>query len=75
MEDKWKLILTYDGVVGRYAKSHPRLEKRPQLYDLKADPHEEKNLASENPEIVARLAEKIGAWWPSKRKVITKWEP
>ena len=75
VEDKWKLILTYDGAVGKYASSHTREEKRPQLYDLKADPHEEKNLASENPEVVARLAKKIGDWWPSKRAVLTKWEP
>jgi uncharacterized sulfatase len=70
----WKLILTYDGVVGRYKSSHPRTEKRPQLYDLKADPHENQNLASENPEVVARLAKKITDWWPSKRAVLTSWE-
>ncbi len=74
IEGKWKLLLTYDGKVGRYASSHPRTEKRPQLYDLLSDPDETVNVASEYPEVVARLAKKIENWWPVKnRKVITKW--
>ncbi len=75
VEGKWKLLLTYDGVVGRYASSHPRAETRPQLFDLLADPHENKNLAKDNPEVVARLATKIGDWWPvTERKVQLTWE-
>lgn len=75
MEGRWKLILTYDGIVGRYASSHPRTEKRPQLFDLSVDPHEEKNLAASNPEVVDRLAKKIAAWWPlTERKAITHWQ-
>jgi arylsulfatase A-like enzyme len=71
---RWKLLLTYDGVLGRYASSHPRTEKRPQLFDLLADPHEEHNLASQHPEIVARLAGRIADWWPvTERKTITRW--
>jgi uncharacterized sulfatase len=74
IEGKWKLLLTYDGAVGRYASSHPRTERRPQLYDVLADPHETTNLAAEHPEIVERLAKKINDWWPvSERKVLTKW--
>lgn len=69
----WKLILTYDGEVGsRYASSHPRSEKGPQLFDLSADPHETRNLAAQHPEIVAQLAAYIADWWPVKlRKTIT----
>jgi len=75
VQGKWKLILTYDGVTGRYGKSHPRTEKRPQLFDLLADPNENKNLAAENPEVVARLAKKIADWWPvTERKVLTTWK-
>ena len=74
VEGKWKLILTYDGAVGRYQSSHPRTEKRPQLYDVLADPHENKNLAAENPEVVAKLAKKISDWWPSERSVLTTWD-
>ena len=37
-------------------------------------PHEDKNLAAENPEVVARLAAKLQAWWPvTERQVLTKW--
>ncbi|OUU11480.1 MAG: sulfatase [Verrucomicrobia bacterium TMED40] len=75
IEGKWKLLLTYDGEVNRYKSTHPREEKRPQLFNLLKDPKEEKNLAKDNPEVVARLAAKIGKWWPVKeRKVLTKWE-
>lgn len=74
IEGNWKLLLTYDGEVGRYKSSHPRTELRPQLFDLKADPAENTNLAKDNPEVVARLAKKIAGWYPVKeRKVITEW--
>ncbi|MCU0873606.1 MAG: sulfatase, partial [Pirellulaceae bacterium] len=74
IEGKWKLLLTYDGKMGRYAQHHPRTEKRPQLFDLLADPHEDRNLAADNPEVVERLAAKLQAWWPvTQRKVLTKW--
>ncbi|WP_372896979.1 sulfatase [Stieleria sp.] len=67
IEGKWKLLLTYDGEVNRYQSTHPRDEKGPQLFDLIADPAENNNLAKENPEVVARLAEKINNWYPVKR--------
>jgi len=74
IQGKWKLLLTYDGTVGRYASSHPRTERRPQLFDLQADPQELQNLASKNPEMVAKLAAKISDWWPVKeRKTIESW--
>lgn len=73
IQGKWKLLLTYDGEVNRYLSTHKREERRPQLFDLMADPHEKKNVAGENPEVVARLAAKIGAWYPLKeRKALTK---
>ena len=74
IEGKWKLLLTYDGALGRYASTHPRTEKRPQLFDLSTDPHEERNLAADNPQVVARLADKIADWWPvTERKTIERW--
>ncbi|MCU0982817.1 MAG: sulfatase [Pirellulaceae bacterium] len=74
MEGQWKLLLTYDGKLGRYAQHHPRTEKRPQLFDLLADPHENRNLAADNPEVVSRLAAKLQEWWPvTQRQVLTKW--
>ncbi len=75
IEGKWKLLLTYDGEVNRYQSSHPRTEKRPQLFDLSKDPHEKQNVAQQHPEVVADLAAKIDAWWPVKeRQVITSYD-
>ena len=34
-----------------------------ELYDLKADPHETKNLAAERPDEVKRLSGRIDDWW------------
>jgi uncharacterized sulfatase len=74
IQGKWKLILTYDGVVGRHAASHRRTERRPQLFDLLSDPHETNNLAANHADVVAKLAKEIDAWWPvSKRKTIKEW--
>lgn len=75
IEGKWKLLLTYDGAVSdRYATSNPRDELRPQLYDLLADPHENRNLAKDNPQVVATLAKKLESWYPTpQRKVQTLW--
>ncbi|MCU0871899.1 MAG: hypothetical protein MUE50_06095 [Pirellulaceae bacterium] len=67
-------MLTYDGKLGRYAQHHPRREKRPQLFDLLVDPHENRNLAADNPEVVSRLAAKLQEWWPvTQRQVLAKW--
>ena len=75
IEGKWKLLLTYDGEVNRYQSSHPRTEKRPQLFDLEADPHEKTNQASDHPDVVARLAKKIADWYPlEERKALTVFE-
>ena len=72
IEDRWKLILTYDGTTGhvRYLPT----DMRPQLYDLKTDPHETHNLAAEHPDLVRRLAQKLNHWWPvRKRHCVTRW--
>jgi arylsulfatase A-like enzyme len=75
IQGKWKLLLTYDGNVGeRGAEVHTREEKRPQLFDLLADPHENLNLAANHPDIVARLAGRLDQWWHvSERKVMSQW--
>lgn len=72
IEGPWKLLLTYDGEVNRYQSTHPRSERRPQLYHLENDPHEKKNLAAEHPELVRRLSEAIAQWYPlEERTTIT----
>jgi hypothetical protein len=52
----------------RYRSTHPRTEKRPQLFNLPNDPYEKANVAEDHPEEVARLAEKIAAWHPLKER-------
>jgi len=75
IEGKWKLLLTYDGKVNRYTGVHPRKERRPQLYDLSNDPHEEHNVAAEHPDVVKRLAKKLDDWYLLKqRKAVTEVE-
>lgn len=72
IEGRWKLILTYDGELGRSAKYHQRDDLRPQLYDLSTDPHETTNLASQHPETIQRLSAMLQDWWPvTQRKVLT----
>ena len=75
IQGNWKLLLTYDGEVNRYKSTHPREERRPQLFNLKDDPAEKTNLAKDNPEVVRKLAEAIADWYPAdERKVLTKFE-
>lgn len=68
IEGKWKLLLTYDGETNRYASTHPRTEKGPQLFDLIADPTEQDNVAKDHPEVVAELARAIADWYPVKQR-------
>ena len=75
IQDRWKLVLTCDGEVHRYASTHPRTELRPQLFDLVADPHETRNVAGDHPQIVERLADKIAVWYPVRqRHCLTRFE-
>lgn len=68
IEDEWKLLLAYDGRPGKMR--YPPDETAPLLFNLQTDPHEKNNVAPANPEIVARLAQKIANWWPvTERKV------
>ena len=72
IEGRWKLLLTYDGEVAHYQTTHPRDEKRPQLFDLLKDPHETKNVAGNNPDVVKRLVKKIDSWYPVTERNVVK---
>jgi len=61
---RWKLLLTYDGIVSRYKAVHQHVPKEPQLFDVLADPHEENNLAVNDPQRVAQMATRIAEWYP-----------
>ncbi|MEM7232810.1 MAG: sulfatase [Planctomycetota bacterium] len=63
IEGNYKLITTENGKIGRYTKVHPRTDRRPQLYDLSKDPHENKNLAGEDKERVDAMMKALNGWW------------
>jgi uncharacterized sulfatase len=76
IEDDWKLILSYDGIieggVGSYDYIHDQVRKEPvRLYKIVEDPFEKNNLADEYPDKVEQLKNKIESWYPLKeRKVL-----
>jgi len=72
IEGNYKLLLTYDGEVNRYKSTHPRTERRPQLFDLQNDPSEETNIAVDHADVVERLVKKIDAWYPVKERQVLK---
>ncbi len=55
-EKNWKLIVPVDESPDRSA----------ELYNLAADPHEEKNVAAEHADRVAQLRKRLDAWWSGK---------
>lgn len=73
IRDGWKLILTYDGKVSRYQAVHELVERGPQLFHLRTDPHENTNVAADHPALVAALAARLQSWWNvDQRQVQTK---
>ena len=57
IEGPWKLIVP---------RTSNEPGKRTELYDLSADPHENKDLAPKQPERVKRMRGEIDAWWPAR---------
>ncbi|WP_342807854.1 sulfatase [Alteromonas sp. M12] len=70
IEDKWKLILSYDGKNVSYQKYHEDVLSGPRLYNLLEDEHETNNLASAHPDVVARLSEKLKSWYPVNKRTV-----
>lgn len=66
IEGDYKLLLTYDGRMGRM--KYPAKDSEPKLYNLIEDPHEKVNLASKQKDKVASLAKKIDNWYPLKER-------
>lgn len=60
-DSRWQLVST----VQPQGKAKDAAESAWQLFDLKNDPGQEKNVAQENPEIVQRLLTDYDAWWAS----------
>ena len=73
VEGDWKLILSYDGALeggnGGYDYTHDYVRSEPiRLYKITEDPFEKKNLASEHPDKVEQLKEKIEVWYPLRER-------
>jgi uncharacterized sulfatase len=64
IRDDMKLLLTYDGRLGRMR--YPPEDAEPKLYDLAADPLEKNNLAKDRPDKVKELTRLIEGWWQTK---------
>jgi uncharacterized sulfatase len=54
VDGNWKLIAPF-------ARNEPGA--KPELYDLAKDPHEQTNLAAEDPQRVEKLAQQLDEWW------------
>jgi len=57
IEGPWKLLVPNTANVP---------DGQTELYDVLADPHEERNLADGSPERVAHLRALIDGWWPAR---------
>ena len=66
IEDNWKLLLTYDGTIGRYNAVHPQTASSPLLFDLSADPHEQQDISKAHPDVVRRLTGELEIQWRSQ---------
>jgi arylsulfatase A-like enzyme len=63
VENEWKLILRFHGKdTTRYRDVHAWDTVPVQLFRIREDPGETRNLATEHPDIVTRLREMIAAW-------------
>jgi uncharacterized sulfatase len=61
-----KLLLTYDGAPGKM--KYPPQDGEPKLFNLKTDPGEEDNLASQEPALTQELSELLEDWYvPNER--------
>ena len=69
IEGDWKLLLRYSGLdTTHYSKVHSWDKANVQLYNVRHDPHEKKEMSAIHPEITKRLKLKITSW----RKIDTK---
>lgn len=68
-----KLLLTYDGRPGKM--KYPPAGGAPQLFDLKNDPKEETNLATDNPNRVRELSALLDGWYPASQRQMGKVSP
>lgn len=63
IDGRWKLIIP--NAAG--TPERPMIAAPPELYDVLADPHETRNLATEQPDRVATVRKQIDAWWSPEK--------
>ena len=63
---RYKIIRHYPGVLHRYKTVLTPTETFPQLYDIRRDPFERRNLAESMPDKVAELSEKLDKFRKSR---------
>lgn len=73
IRDHDKLLLTYDGAPGKM--KYPAQSGEPQLFDLKNDPGEKMNLASNDPVLVKELTGLLDQWYIPKQREAGKFVP
>lgn len=61
-------LLSRWAVSGRWKLIVPHPEGAPELYDLRADPREDRDLAADRPDEVARIRGRLDAWWSPNPK-------
>lgn len=70
IQDKWKLIISYDAPEDRYSFIHAVNDRQPQLFDLTADPFEKTNLAGDHPDILRQLESSLQKEWTVSKRPI-----
>ncbi|MFO0977786.1 MAG: sulfatase [Planctomycetaceae bacterium] len=70
IQNKWKLIVSYEAADDRYAFVHRMNEKAPQLFDLTADPFEKTNLAAQHADLVKSLEAGLQKEWAVSKRPI-----
>jgi hypothetical protein len=60
-EGVWKYIMPHDGprTVPWGVNNETGFDPAPQLYHLKQDPAEQRNVASDNPRVTSRMADRL----------------
>ncbi|MFM8334938.1 MAG: sulfatase-like hydrolase/transferase [Opitutaceae bacterium] len=71
-ENRYKLILSDRAAANSAKKSGKRAGPDPvELFDLLADPKEERNIAEKHPELVARMTAELHAWQRSVERSLS----
>jgi arylsulfatase A-like enzyme len=54
---------------------HWRLIKGDRLYDLRTDPHQDRNVIKEHPEVAARMQKHYDRWWAGVESHLERFQP